>query len=62
MMRFFNIFSALIILSTLISPSVSGQDNDFISVQIEPELIESGDYTNFYKFDLTGIFIQKLIA
>lgn len=51
-MRVVCTYIILFILALLSSASVSGQDIDFISVQIEPELIESGEYKNFYKFDL----------
>ena len=51
-MRLASTFIPLIILGSLISTSVSGQETDLISVTIEPELIESGEYKNFYKFDL----------
>ena len=32
--------------------NVSAQDTDFISVPLDPELIESGENKNFYKYDL----------
>ena len=32
--------------------SVSAQDTDFIAVPLDPELIESGENKNFYKYDL----------
>ena len=49
----------LIILAILISHSVSGQESDFTSVKIDPELIESGEYKNFYKFDLGEFVLFK---
>jgi hypothetical protein len=49
-------FITYIILASLQSPTVSGQETDFISVQIETKLIESGEFKNFYKFDL-GNFV-----
>ncbi len=32
--------------------SVSAQDTNFIAVPLDPELIESGENKNFYKYDL----------
>ena len=32
--------------------NVSAQDTDFIAVPLDPELIESGENKNFYKYDL----------
>jgi len=42
----------LLLLFLAVFLSVSAQENYFLSVNVEPELIESGKYNNFYKYDL----------
>jgi hypothetical protein len=51
-MRLVCTYFTFFILASLLSLAVSGQNTDFISVRIEPKLIESGEYKNYYKFDL----------
>lgn len=56
-MRWVYTYISFVVLASLQSPTVSGQETDFISVQIEPKLIESGEYKNFYKFDLGNFML-----
>ena len=48
-----------LLLFLIVSNTLHAQESRFNELQIEPELIESGNYKNFYKYDLGDYIFWK---